>query len=171
MLDGARDRAARTADVRQDARSFCHISCSTATACSSLSQGCNLLILDEPINHLDVGSREHFEAALDAFERTVIVVAHDRAFLRSFTRRLLQLREGAASMALSKLNAERSRGSGWRRPVETSSSEEKISGLVRSCFSSRRRIHVGRGSVRAVPPSAATIHSPTPCGTNGEPWF
>jgi ATP-binding cassette subfamily F protein 3 len=57
-------------------------------------QGCNLLLLDEPINHLDVESREHFEAALDAFEGSVIVVAHDRAFLRSFTRRLLEVRDG-----------------------------------------------------------------------------
>jgi len=29
-------------------------------------QGCNLLLLDEPINHLDVESREHFEAALNS---------------------------------------------------------------------------------------------------------
>jgi ATPase subunit of ABC transporter with duplicated ATPase domains len=61
-------------------------------------QGCNLLLLDEPINHLDVDSREHFEAALDAFEGTVIVVAHDRAFLRSFARRLLELRDGRAAL-------------------------------------------------------------------------
>jgi ATP-binding cassette subfamily F protein 3 len=61
-------------------------------------RGCNLLLLDEPINHLDVESREHFEAALDAFEGTVIVVAHDRAFLRSFARRTLELRDGAAVM-------------------------------------------------------------------------
>jgi len=59
-------------------------------------QGCNLLLLDEPINHLDVESREHFEAALDAFEGSIVVVAHDRAFLRSFTRHMLELREGAA---------------------------------------------------------------------------
>jgi ATP-binding cassette subfamily F protein 3 len=52
-------------------------------------QGCNLLLLDEPINHLDVESREHFEAALDAFEGSVVVVAHDRAFLRSFARHTL----------------------------------------------------------------------------------
>jgi ATP-binding cassette subfamily F protein 3 len=57
-------------------------------------QGCNLLLLDEPINHLDVDSREHFEAALDAFEGSVIVVAHDRTFLRSFARRLLEVRDG-----------------------------------------------------------------------------
>jgi len=56
-------------------------------------QGCNLLLLDEPINHLDVESREHFEAALDAFEGSVIVVAHDRAFLKSFTRRVFEVRD------------------------------------------------------------------------------
>ena len=58
-------------------------------------QGCNLLLLDEPINHLDVESREHFEAALDAFVGSVIVVAHDRAFLKSFTRRMLEVRDGS----------------------------------------------------------------------------
>ena len=57
-------------------------------------RGCNLLLLDEPINHLDVDAREHFEAALDAFEGTVIVVAHDRAFLKSFARHTFEVRDG-----------------------------------------------------------------------------
>jgi ATP-binding cassette subfamily F protein 3 len=57
-------------------------------------RGCNLLLLDEPINHLDVESREHFEAALQAFEGTVVVVAHDRAFLRKFGKRTLDVRDG-----------------------------------------------------------------------------
>lgn len=62
-------------------------------------RGCNLLLLDEPINHLDVESREHFSAALDAFEGTVVVVAHDRAFLRGF-RRQLHVRDGHATLHL-----------------------------------------------------------------------
>jgi ATP-binding cassette subfamily F protein 3 len=61
-------------------------------------RGCNLLLLDEPINHLDVESREHFETALEAFEGTVLVVAHDRAFLRSFARRVLEVRDGTARL-------------------------------------------------------------------------
>ncbi|NOK59744.1 MAG: hypothetical protein GFH27_549285n268 [Chloroflexi bacterium AL-W] len=59
-------------------------------------QGCNVLLLDEPLNHLDIEGREHFEDALEAFEGTVIAVAHDRAFLRSFAERIIEIREGKA---------------------------------------------------------------------------
>jgi len=61
-------------------------------------QGCNLLLLDEPINHLDVDSREHFEAALEAFEGSIVVVAHDRAFLRTFSRHTLEVRGGRVAV-------------------------------------------------------------------------
>lgn len=44
----------------------------------------NVLILDEPINHLDIPSREHFQAALDAFPGTILVAVHDRAFIDRF---------------------------------------------------------------------------------------
>jgi ATP-binding cassette subfamily F protein 3 len=54
-------------------------------------RGCNLLLLDEPLNHLDIEGREHFEAALDAFEGTVIAVSHDRAFLRHFAERVVEV--------------------------------------------------------------------------------
>jgi ATP-binding cassette subfamily F protein 3 len=56
--------------------------------------GCNLLLLDEPLNHLDIEGREHFEEALEAFEGTIIAVAHDRAFLESFAERMLEVRDG-----------------------------------------------------------------------------
>jgi ATP-binding cassette subfamily F protein 3 len=62
-------------------------------------RGCNLLLLDEPLNHLDVDAREHFEAALEAFGGTVIVVSHDRAFIRSFTRRVLEVGNGRVAAA------------------------------------------------------------------------
>jgi ATP-binding cassette, subfamily F, member 3 len=56
-------------------------------------QGCNLLLLDEPLNHLDIEGREHFEAALDAFTGTIIVVSHDRAFVEHFAERVIEIRE------------------------------------------------------------------------------
>ena len=46
--------------------------------------GVNCLVLDEPVNHLDIPSRERFEAALDAFPGTVLVAVHDRAFIARF---------------------------------------------------------------------------------------
>src|SRR5207237_7650955 len=59
--------------------------------------GCNLLLLDEPLNHLDIDGREHFEAALRAFEGTVIVVSHDRAFLQSYPDRVLPVKRAVGS--------------------------------------------------------------------------
>ncbi len=54
-------------------------------------QGCNLLLLDEPLNHLDIEAREHFEQALAGFEGAVLVVAHDRAFVSSYAERQIEL--------------------------------------------------------------------------------
>jgi ATP-binding cassette subfamily F protein 3 len=59
-------------------------------------QGCNLLLLDEPLNHLDIEGRDHFLAALDAFEGTVVAVSHDRAFVEQFAERVVELRDGEA---------------------------------------------------------------------------
>ena len=38
----------------------------------------NLLVLDEPTNHLDVAAIEQLQAALEAFDGTMLVVTHDR---------------------------------------------------------------------------------------------
>jgi ATP-binding cassette, subfamily F, member 3 len=57
-------------------------------------QGCNLLILDEPVNHLDIPSRERFEQALGDFQGTVLAVAHDRAFIRNFAKIVWKMEGG-----------------------------------------------------------------------------
>ena len=44
-------------------------------------EGANFLVLDEPMNHLDIPSRERFEEALDAFPGTVLMAVHDRTFI------------------------------------------------------------------------------------------
>jgi ATP-binding cassette subfamily F protein 3 len=48
----------------------------------------NLLILDEPTNHLDVENIEALEDALEEYEGTVLLVSHDRAFLREVATRV-----------------------------------------------------------------------------------
>jgi len=48
----------------------------------------NLLVLDEPTNDLDVESIEALEDGLEDYEGSVIVVSHDRAFLRELATRV-----------------------------------------------------------------------------------
>jgi ATP-binding cassette, subfamily F, member 3 len=49
-----------------------------------IAQGCTFLLLDEPINHLDIPSRSRFEQALKQFKGTVLAVVHDRYFIEHF---------------------------------------------------------------------------------------
>ena len=60
-----------------------------------VARGANLLVLDEPINHLDVPSRERFEAALSAFQGSVIAVVHDRYFVDRFATTIWHVAHGA----------------------------------------------------------------------------
>ena len=45
----------------------------------------NFLVLDEPTNHLDIDGKEELEEILTAFDETLLVVSHDRYFLRKIT--------------------------------------------------------------------------------------
>jgi ATP-binding cassette subfamily F protein 3 len=56
-----------------------------------VATGCNFLLLDEPINHLDIPSRERFEQALIAFQGTILAVIHDRYFIQRFAKELWTL--------------------------------------------------------------------------------
>jgi ATP-binding cassette subfamily F protein 3 len=57
-----------------------------------VAQGCNFLILDEPINHLDIPSRTQFEKALSEFEGTILAVVHDRYFIERFATQIWEVR-------------------------------------------------------------------------------
>jgi len=46
-----------------------------------LLQPVNLLILDEPTNHMDMKTKDIIKDALKAFDGTLILVSHDRDFL------------------------------------------------------------------------------------------
>ncbi len=59
-----------------------------------VAQGCNCLLLDEPINHLDIPSRTQFEQALDQFPGAILAVIHDRYFIERFADEVWWVQDG-----------------------------------------------------------------------------
>jgi ATP-binding cassette subfamily F protein 3 len=59
-----------------------------------LAKPINFLVLDEPTNHLDIQSREVLLEALKSFTGTVVLVSHDRHFLRSLVNRVFEIDHG-----------------------------------------------------------------------------
>ena len=55
----------------------------------------NFLVLDEPTNHLDIASREVLLEALREFDGTLMIVSHDRWFLRHLTNRVFEIDHGS----------------------------------------------------------------------------
>ena len=53
----------------------------------------NLLILDEPTNHMDIPSQEAVEEALEEFQGTLLIVSHDRYFLDKLAQRVVVIRD------------------------------------------------------------------------------
>ena len=54
----------------------------------------NLLVLDEPTNHMDMRSKDILKEALKKFDGTVVVVSHDREFLDGIVDKVYEFRDG-----------------------------------------------------------------------------
>ncbi len=59
-----------------------------------LARPVNFLVLDEPTNHLDIRSREVLLETLKNFTGTVVLVSHDRHFLRQLVDRVIEIDHG-----------------------------------------------------------------------------
>jgi ATP-binding cassette subfamily F protein 3 len=59
-----------------------------------VAQGSTFLLLDEPINHLDIPSRARFEEALASFRGTILAVVHDRYFIERFASDVWLVKDG-----------------------------------------------------------------------------
>lgn len=58
-----------------------------------VATGVNFLLLDEPINHLDIPSRTTFEQALAGFKGTALAVVHDRYFIQGFATQIWEVKD------------------------------------------------------------------------------
>jgi ATP-binding cassette subfamily F protein 3 len=58
----------------------------------------NLLIMDEPTNHLDMMSQEILQDALAQYDGTIIIVSHNRYFLDHFVNKVLEIKNGGATV-------------------------------------------------------------------------
>ena len=62
--------------------------------CKLLLEPYNFLLMDEPTNHLDIRSKDILKKALINYEGTVIMVSHDRDFMKGICDRLFEFRDG-----------------------------------------------------------------------------
>ena len=53
----------------------------------------NLLILDEPTNHIDIDTREMLEEALNEYNGTILFVSHDRYFIDKLAKNTYEIEE------------------------------------------------------------------------------
>ena len=65
----------------------------------------NILVLDEPGNHLDVETVESLAEALLAYRGTVIFTSHDRHFMKRIATSIVEVRDGCAKNYLGDYDA------------------------------------------------------------------
>jgi ATP-binding cassette subfamily F protein 3 len=58
--------------------------------CKLMLEPMNLLILDEPTNHLDIKSKDILKDALMRYDGSLIIISHDRDFLKGITNKLYE---------------------------------------------------------------------------------
>jgi ATPase subunit of ABC transporter with duplicated ATPase domains len=54
----------------------------------------NVLLMDEPTNHMDMESIEALNTALDKYKGTLFFISHDREFVSSIATRILEIKDG-----------------------------------------------------------------------------
>jgi ATP-binding cassette subfamily F protein 3 len=66
--------------------------------CKILKRKPNVLILDEPTNHMDIIGKETLENMLKEFKGTLIFVSHDRYFVKQVATQLLVFENGTTEL-------------------------------------------------------------------------
>ena len=63
-----------------------------------LEKDVNVLIFDEPTNHIDIFTREILEDAMKEFKGTILFVSHDRYFINSIANKIVEISEEKLTM-------------------------------------------------------------------------
>ena len=66
--------------------------------CKILKTRPNVLVLDEPTNHMDIVGKETLESMLKDYKGTLIFVSHDRYFVKKVATQLLVFEDGATNL-------------------------------------------------------------------------
>ena len=96
--------------------------------CMLMDEKINLLILDDPTNHLDISSREWIEAAVDEYEGTLLFVSHDRYFVDRFATRVWELTDGGIrdyKCSYAKYRSIKEHEAAQKQPVAVEKKEKK----------------------------------------------
>ena len=56
-----------------------------------MQKNVNLLIMDEPTNHIDITTQEVLEEALKEYPGTILFISHDRYFINKITKKILYI--------------------------------------------------------------------------------
>lgn len=62
-----------------------------------LLEKCDILLLDEPNNHLDFETVESLASALNTYNGTILFISHDRAFVEKVASGIIEVRDGAVT--------------------------------------------------------------------------
>ena len=66
--------------------------------CKILKTRPNVLVLDEPTNHMDIVGKETLESMLNDYKGTLIFVSHDRYFVKKVATQLLVFEDGTTNL-------------------------------------------------------------------------
>ena len=99
----------------------------------------NLLVLDEPTNHLDMRSKGVLQEALDAYEGTLVIVSHDRAFLDPLVTKVLEFSPAGMKVYLGTVSEYLVRKSEERLAMRPGASDRQTGDEKTSSRDRRRR--------------------------------
>ena len=129
----------------------------------------NLLVLDEPTNHMDMRSKDILKEALRKFDGTVVLVSHDREFLDGIVDKVYEFRDGGVREYLGGIYyfLEKRKVENLREierkatPVTTSAPQEQSQGKLNyeQKKELEKRIRRHRKAVETIEEQTATVEA------------